>query len=282
MDNIFIIGNKSSSSCTVCHATQKQFSIPTKVAPDIERTYELGLSPLHARIRFMEHCLNIAYNIDFEKYKQNNSDFNCMSFKEKQIIKQKFNTTAKQKIQENFRKYTGLIIDMPKQCFGSSNDGNTARRFFENTELTSSITQIDEQLLIRFKIILSAINCREKVDPAKFGKYTSDTVSLYDELYGEWRKMSPTLHKVLCHGENIMKYHIFPLGELSEEAQETKNKQYKEFRLRHTRKCSRKEQNRDLMKMLQVSSDPLISSLRHNVLNRLDNEITSELSNLLL
>lgn len=36
----------------------------------------------------------------------------------------------KTKIQDDFRKRLGLLIDVPKPGFGSSNDGNTARRFF--------------------------------------------------------------------------------------------------------------------------------------------------------
>lgn len=230
----------------------------------------------------MEHCLKIAYDLEFEKYKQNTTNFDSKTIKEKQIIKEQFRATAKEKIQEKFRKTTGLRIDFPMQGFGNTNDGNTARRFFDDTKLTASITQIEEQLLLRFKKILSAINCTEKIDAVKFGRYTSETLCLYDELYGRWRKTSPTLHKVLCHGENIIKYHLFPLGELSEEAQETKNKQYREFRLKHTRKCSRTDQNTDLLKMLLISSDPLISSLRHNAGKGLQKQFTTDLEDLLL
>lgn len=42
-----------------------------------------------------------------------------------------------------FRCETGLIVDQPKQGTGSTNDGNTARRFFRNPELLSNITNID-------------------------------------------------------------------------------------------------------------------------------------------
>jgi len=40
-----------------------------------------------------------------------------------------------------------LIVDQPKVESGNSNDGNTARRFFYNPELASSITGIDINLI---------------------------------------------------------------------------------------------------------------------------------------
>lgn len=42
---------------------------------------------------------------------------------------------AKKKIvQEKFRREYSLLIDMPKQQTGNTNDGNTARKFFRKAE----------------------------------------------------------------------------------------------------------------------------------------------------
>ena len=40
----------------------------------------------------------------------------------------------------------GLIVDQPKPGFGNTNDGNTARRFFQNAEKSAEITKIDVNL----------------------------------------------------------------------------------------------------------------------------------------
>lgn len=53
------------------------------------------------------------------------------------------------------------------------------------------------------------------------------------------------------------------LGQLSEEAQEARNKDYKHIREHLTRKNSRLNTNTDLLNMLLVSSDPYISSIRN-------------------
>jgi hypothetical protein len=80
-------------------------------------------------------------------------------------------------------------------------------------------------------------------------------------LYG-WYSMPPTVHKILIHGADIIRAAIVPIGQLSEEAQESRNKDFKRFRANYTRKSSRKLTNEDLLNILLISSDPLISSLR--------------------
>lgn len=51
---------------------------------------------------------------------------------------------------------------------------------------------------------------------------------------------------------------MIPIGFLSEEAQEARNKDFKKYRQHN----SRKNTNVDLSHMLLISSDPFISSLR--------------------
>lgn len=49
----------------------------------------------------------------------------------------------------------------------------------------------------------------------------------------------PSSVQVLIHEENIIKYNsILPLGQLSEDRQQSRNKDYKNFKLHHSRKCS--------------------------------------------
>ena len=43
--------------------------------------------------------------------------------------------------------------------------------------------------------------------------------------------MTPTVQKVLCHVQTIMESNILPLGELSEEAQEARNRDFRHIQL---------------------------------------------------
>lgn len=165
------------------------------------------------------------------------------------------------KIQDDFRKRLGLLVDVPKPGFGSSNDGNTARRFFKNNKVSSEITGINEDLIIRFYVILQCLSSGHKLDFKKFDIFCWKTAEMYVDLY-PWYYMPPSVHKILCHGSSIAASFILPIGQLSEEAQEARNKDIKHFRENHTRKTSRVDLNSDIFHRLLLSSDPLISSTR--------------------
>lgn len=81
-------------------------------------------------------------------------------------------------------------------------------------------------------------------------------------------------------GKEIIENAALPIGSLSEEAQEARNKDYKRYRLNHNRKCSRVSTNEDIMHMMLVSSDPLITSLRNNPCKK-NLEISEEAKDLL-
>lgn len=165
------------------------------------------------------------------------------------------------KIQNEFRERLGLLVDFPKQGFGSSNDGNTARRFFKNYDISAEITGIDKNLIIRFYIILQCLSSGYNINFIKFGNYCWETAEMYVQLYN-WYYMPPSVHKILCHGSSIAKSFMIPIGQLSEEAQEAKNKDIKNFREYHSRKTSRIDTNTDIFNRLLLSSDPLLSNLR--------------------
>jgi hypothetical protein len=78
--------------------------------------------------------------------------------------------------------------------------------------------------------------------------------------------MPPSVHEILIHGPYIVASFILPIGQLSEEAQESRNKDIKKYREHFTRKSSRIETNRDLFNRLLLSSDPKISEL--HIVNR--------------
>lgn len=71
-----------------------------------------------------------------------------------------------------------------------------------------------------------------------------------------------TVHKILFHGAQIMEFFDLPIGFYSEEAQESRNKDFKRIRECNTRKTSRIDTNEDIIHGLLVSSDPVINQLR--------------------
>lgn len=244
--------NNSTQKCFVCGATSKQFNDIEKVSlrSVINKDYlKLGLSTLHAWIRFFECLLHLAYKQCIKKWQ-------ARSAEEKTKV-----ADAKKRIQLQLHSRLGLIVDKPKPGFGSSNDGNTARRFMENAAVVAEICQINIRLLHRFHVILQTLSSGYDIDSEKFHHYAIETAKLFSSLY-PWYPMPTSVHRVLLHGSQIISSFILPIGQLSEEAQEARNKDIKNYRLNFARKTSRIDNLHDIFNRLLVSSDPLISCKR--------------------
>ena len=98
----------------------------TIISKDIARdTLAYGISPLHLLINTMECVLHIAYRLKLKQW----------------AIKGKGNqqtmSQEKKRIQKELKQHLGINVDQPSQGTGTSNCGNTARRFFEAPEVVS-------------------------------------------------------------------------------------------------------------------------------------------------
>lgn len=245
------IAGLSSMNCYICGATPKQMnSLDFAQRINIDNL-KFGISSLHGWIRcIQEFLLHISYNLEIQKWSVRDP--------QQKILK----LERKKNIQEQFRQKLGLLIDIVKQGVGTSNDGNMARRFFENPSVTAEITELDEIIIRKFSILLQAIATGEEIDPEKFDVFAKDLAKLVIEKYG-WYYMPASVHKILFHGANIIK-NVLPIGQLSEQVIEARHKEFRRFRLNNTRKKSRKCTNEDIMFSLLISSDPYISSLKQS------------------
>lgn len=200
----------SSMRCYLCKATSKNFNdieAMKKLVVDTSK-YEYGLSTLHWWIRLFECLLHVGYKKEVEKWQSRGEET-------KQLLAKR-----KAAIQKAFKDELHLIIDRPKPGMGNSNDGNTARRFFEHSTVSARILGIDIELVERFHIILQVLSSGFNVKVKSFEKYCHETAQLFVSKY-KWYNMSTTVHKVLIHGPNIIEASIMPIGQLSEEAQES-------------------------------------------------------------
>jgi len=154
----------------------------------------------------------------------------------------------------------GILVDIPMVGSGNTNNGNTARTLFEDPDLTSTITGVNIDLIKRFSVILRTMACGYNVNVEVFRQYTWDAASIFVKEY-PWFYMPSSIHKILIHGADIIKNVSLPVGMMSEEALEARNKDMRNYRLNHTRKTSRINTMEDLMHSLLLTSDPLISSM---------------------
>lgn len=165
----------STQCCFLYQATSKQF---TDIDAILQRKVDennlcFGLS-LHVWIRFFECCLHLSYKLDIKKWQARSSE-------EKKTIENR-----KKIIQKEFRLQLGLIVDQSKPGFGISNNGNTARRFFENSTTSAFnyfciITRVDENLIKRFHVLLQVSGL--EINVQKFQEYALETAKKFVELY---------------------------------------------------------------------------------------------------
>ncbi|GBP08413.1 hypothetical protein EVAR_71984_1 [Eumeta japonica] len=131
-----ITGTASNWHCSICGKKKSQFSTSSKERTVNEEVLKFGISPLHARIRFLEYFLHLAYDLKYRSLPDNAKRSAC---KNKELIEMR--ASEKQRIQKDFKQQTGLNIDQPLVGYGSTNDGNTARRFFKYYEETSKLLE---------------------------------------------------------------------------------------------------------------------------------------------
>ena len=81
--------------------------------------------------------------------------------------------------------------------------------------------------------------------------------------------MPTSVHRLLIHRPDIISSAIFPIGQLSEDAQESINKLIKQHRLGFSGKFSRAKTMEDVFRRLLATTDPYISSLRKSTPKKL-------------
>ena len=112
----------------------------------------------------------------------------------------------------------GLNIDMPRDSgHGTSNDGNTARRFYERPDIVSKILDVPAELVWGIGEIWHTLTSGRFIDTDLFGEFCQNWLDFYKTSSISWYLLSPTIHKVLEHGVQIIENLPLPIGWYSEE-----------------------------------------------------------------
>lgn len=239
----------STQTCNVCKAKPSEMNDLEAIRQKTinHDSLQYGLSTLHCWIRCFEFCLHLGYKMEIKK-------FYARSDTDKKSVH-----SRKGEIQLSFRKKLNLVVDKPKQGYGNSNTGNTARRAFAASEIFSEITGVDLEIIERLRTILRAVCCGKELNILAFKHYCQETSAKIVERY-DWYIMPPSVHKLLEHGYQIAENLELPMGFYSEEAQESQHKEIRKARLHHTCKISRVNALRNLYHHLLIMTDPIIAS----------------------
>lgn len=253
-----ILCTPSQLRCPYCDLTSSQFNDLDLAfsKPVIEERLVHGISPLHSWIRVLEFLLNLGYKVEVKKWRIPQRS------EESRLVEDR-----KKIIQSKIREEMGLLVDVVRPTSGTTNDGNTARTALSdrNRGTFANILNIDQWLLDELFVILTVLSSNLPIDPEKFAIFCKELAYKYVAKYG-WHPMTVTLHKILVHGSKIIEKSNLPIGMLSEQAAESRNKFWRFDREHHTRKKSRETTMSDLFHRALVSSDPIISD--YNLLER--------------
>lgn len=114
-----------SQRCSICDALPSEMNnLETIYKKEAKKeAYSYGLSTLHAWIRNLEWVLHLSYKVlaKVEKYNEK------LSNQEKEEIKKK-----KKEVIDGIRTALNILVDSVTVSAGNTNNGNTARKFFQN------------------------------------------------------------------------------------------------------------------------------------------------------
>ena len=245
----------SAASCPTCGATPSQMnnlSLIQKKEVNVESLL-MGMTPMHMYIRCFEMLIHISIRLVLP----------TPTWQIKGTHNQSIAKNRKDYLRKIFKKEWGMTILTPNRGgSGNTHTGNMARRMFKDPNKAAGLLNIEEALIRRFSVLLSAINSGYAIDPIKFNEYCLTTFENYVSLY-PWFYMPQSIHRLLIHSKDALEaLGGLTLGETSEECQESRNKDHLFAREHCTRKMSRTFTNEDQMHYMMVTSDPVISSLR--------------------
>ena len=132
----------------------------------------------------------------------------------------------------------------------------------DHPDILASECNVPIQFVKGIYVIWLALASSLPISPQKFQTYCDSVKECYVQNV-DWYPLSPTLHKILEHGSQVLE--LFPdsitSGLLSEEPGESSNKDVKKFQIEHSRQDSVEHRTLDPFHRLLERSDPRILSI---------------------
>ena len=227
----------------------------------ISKVNIIAASPLHSYTSIFRWFNLLVYHLHIGKLKWSTT---TTDIKDSMKIDQRI-------VQEK----TELKVDIPDTSGGTTSTGNVPRRAFsEDTnfiecvlsliafEKSSALSKVHTQL----SAILRIFNSSQLINTADLGKLCKETYLLVLDSF-PWASITPTLHKLLAHSEELIRDSNsgYGLKSLSEEGTESCNKLFRKYRENLSRKNNFESNIIDIFVRLSSQSDPVLVSYRRNL-----------------
>lgn len=252
-----LVENNATLRCSICLLTARDFMgiIPGEFEhTNVKESLKLSMNTLHFQIKIFEFMLTIAERkFIFEKKSENDT-----------IDKEELTKALKefrQKYEEEFWKSSKAQINIVKPGYGSSTTGPNTERAMINKETCAEILNLDEELVDSFDFLRKAFSSKSKPIKNEWMKNVKIINDLISKNFAVFGKYSPTMHKIIVHGFDIIHSFEYGPGYYTEQSQEALNKIVRRVRLNNTRKTSHDDNLNDILSYLYCSTDPFIMNL---------------------
>ena len=157
------------------------------------------------------------------------------------------------------------IKECRQEGSGNSEDGNTFRTAFgtrKNREILSEECDVPLDFIEGLWNVYVALTGQLYIIPSKFGAYCKKVLAIYYARLN-WYRMIPSVHKILCHGEELLQELLkeaptIAPGQLSEEPSEHFNKLLKNDEIGHAPQFDRTKRLKAMSDRGIERSDPLV------------------------
>ena len=251
-----LVGNTATLRCQICFLTTKNYhSIsPTSFnheTDQIKNRLKLCLSPLHSSFKLFDFLLKLSKSKKQYEFIQKNPQATKNQIAD--ILNGHINNYEKK-----FWELTKAQIDFIKPGYGKSTTGQNVKRAMQDPELTAAILDLETKFVNEVNNIAKFLNSLEPVSKQDWYNSVDYVFEHYNQNFSRFANLSPSVHKIICHGWQMIERLSKPPGFYSEQSQEKLNKKFRDIRDNNSRKMSFGVMLEDIFVYFYVNSDPFI------------------------
>ena len=247
-DVTFWVEQTDMAKCPVCGKGVGDWDHDcTPTEKGMETIKHLAASTLHFGINCTKHLINLGYRQDIEVY-------TIRAHLKPQTDARKL------QIQEQYLQAKGLYIDFVKPGMGTTHDGNTARRIFDDPAFAEDVLAVPRDLVQDLSDYWTVFKASFPVCPDKVKDFGLRIRDKY-KRYFKWGQMPSHLHKLLVHGHLYIRElpsDTLVIGQYTEESLEAAHKNLRRIEAGMSRQFSPHMRLTDIMKRLLAMSDMVI------------------------
>lgn len=147
----YFFGNGSNVTCVVCGHSSSSFNQFLEFHVTNPTALKFGIRPLHLKLAIMKILLQCGEKSEVRKGR-------CAENEPTRLAR-------KAEIEKELWEKCQVRVNQVRQGSGNSNDGNTARDFFDVPVSVAEILRLPATLVIKISTLITAVSCFLELNP---------------------------------------------------------------------------------------------------------------------